>query len=253
MSRPTYLTVVIPGVGAESYPLTAEARTILLIEDEPGIRRVVKDALGAEVNAVLEAESGAAGLALAADARPDLIVLDLGLPDLDGIEVCRRLRAWTTAPILVLSARHSEDEKAALLDAGADDYVTKPFGPAELRARVRAHLRRARMAPVPGGDEPLVLGDLAIDVARRTVTRDGTTVHLTPTEWALLSALVTKAGRTVTHQQLFRAVWGAAHGDAQQYLRVYIAHLRRKIEADPCEPCYIVTEPGVGYRFERDG
>jgi two-component system KDP operon response regulator KdpE len=228
-------------------------RRVLVIDDEPGIRRVVKDALRPDVSTVLEARSGDEALSIAAAERPDLIVLDLGLPDMDGIEVCRRLRAWTSAPILVLSARDSEDEKTALLDAGADDYVTKPFGPAELRARVRAQLRRAGMPRVPGGDEPLHVGDLMIDIARRTVTRGGSTVHLTPTEWGLLVALVKSAGKTITHQQLFRAVWGAAHGDAQQYLRVYVAHLRRKIEPDPYEPKYIVTEPGVGYRFEPEG
>jgi two-component system KDP operon response regulator KdpE len=228
-------------------------RHVLVIEDEPGVRRVVRDALRDEVSDVLEAASGSEGLAFAAAERPDLIVLDLGLPDMDGIEVCRQLRAWTSAPILVLSARHSESEKTALLDAGADDYVTKPFGPAELRARVRAHLRRARMTKVPGGDEPLRVGNLVIDVGRRTVSRDGTTVHLTPTEWGLLVALVTSAGKTITHQQLYRAVWGTAHGDAQQYLRVYVAHLRRKLEPDAYVPRYIVTEPGVGYRFEPEG
>jgi len=208
---------------------------------------------GGGIARVIEASNGRAGIDAAAAERPDLVILDLGLPDMDGIDVCRRLRRWTSAPILVLSARHSESEKTALLDAGADDYVTKPFGPAELRARVRAQLRRAAMAKVPGGDEPLHLGDLVIDVGRRTVTRDDSTVHLTPTEWGLLVALVTSAGKTVTHQQLFRAVWGTAHGDAQQYLRVYIAHLRRKIEPDPYAPRYIVTEPGVGYRFEPEG
>ena len=228
-------------------------RCVLVIDDEPGIRRVVKDALRSDVSSVLEARSGTEALSIAAAERPDLIVLDLGLPDMDGIEVCRRLRSWTSAPILVLSARDSENEKTALLDAGADDYVTKPFGPAEFRARVRAQLRRAGMARVPGGDEPLRVGDLIIDVARRTVTRGGSTVHLTPTEWGLLVALVKSSGKTITHQQLFRAVWGAAHGDAQQYLRVYVAHLRRKIEPDPYEPKYIVTEPGVGYRFEPEG
>lgn len=231
-------------------PRPPAKRTVLIIEDEAKIRGVVQSALRDEVDDVLEAVSGEGGLALATAERPGLIVLDLGLPDMEGIEVCRRLRSWTTAPIVVLSARHSEDEKTALLDAGADDYVTKPFSPAELRARIRAHLRRARMIPVPGGDAPLRVGELVIDVARRTVARDGVVVHLTPTEWALLSALVRQAGRTVTHPQLFRAVWGSAHGDAQQYLRVYIAHLRRKIEADPYAPRYIVTEPGVGYRFE---
>ena len=233
--------------------LSTAERRVLVIDDEPGIRRVVRNALRDDVSTVLEAPSGSDGLSIAAAERPDLIVLDLGLPDMDGIEVCRRLRAWTSVPILVLSARDSEDEKTALLDAGADDYVTKPFGPAELRARVRAQLRRAGMARVPGGDEPLQVGDLLIDVARRTVTRNGSTVHLTPTEWGLLVALVKNAGKTITHQQLFRSVWGSAHGDAQQYLRVYVAHLRRKIEPNPYEPKYIVTEPGVGYRFEPEG
>jgi two-component system, OmpR family, KDP operon response regulator KdpE len=223
---------------------------VLVVDDEATIRGVVERALSGEVDRVLGATSGDDALAIAAFERPDLIVLDLGLPDMDGIEVCRRLRAWTSAPVVVLSARHSETEKTALLDAGADDYVTKPFSSAELRARVRAHLRRARMARVPGGDEPLRMGGLVIDVARRTVARGSEAVHLTPTEWGLLSALVTNAGRTMTHAQLFRAVWGSAHGDAQQYLRVYITHLRRKVEAEPYSPRHIVTEPGVGYRFE---
>ena len=238
--------------GEDSRPTlgSEERRAVLIIDDEPGIRRVVRDALRGDAVEILEAASGEEGIAMATNARPDLIVLDLGLPDLEGLEVCRRLREWSSSPILVLSARHSEDEKARLLDMGADDYVTKPFGTSEFRARVRAQLRRARMAPVPGGDQPLQLGDLAIDVARRTVTRNGAVVHLTPTEWGLLSTLVTNAGRTMTHQQLFTAVWGSAHGDAQQYLRVYVAHLRRKVEVDPYAPRHIVTEPGVGYRFE---
>lgn len=236
----------------EAYPapLPATTRTVLVVDDEAVIREVVERAIHGEVDRVLEARSGADALTIAAAEHPDLILLDLGLPDMDGIEVCKRLRGWTSAPIVVLSARHSETEKTALLDAGADDYVTKPFGSDELRARVRAHLRRAQMRRVPGGDEPLRVGDLAIDVARRTVARGAGPVHLTPTEWALLSALVTNAGRTVTHAQLFHAVWGSAHGDAQQYLRVYITHLRRKIESEPYAPKYIVTEPGVGYRFE---
>jgi two-component system KDP operon response regulator KdpE len=241
----------VPGVTVDHQITNSDRRRILVIEDEPRLRGIVSDLLRPEAG-ILEAASGREGLALAAEERPDLIILDLGLPDMEGIEVCRRLRAWTAVPILVLSARHSENEKTALLDAGADDYVTKPFGSSEMRARVRAHLRRARMAPVPGGDLPMVLGDLRIDVARRTVTRDDTVVHLTPTEWGLLSALVTNAGRTMTHRQLFNAVWGSTHGDAQQYLRVYIAHLRRKIEADPYNPRHVVTEPGVGYRFESE-
>src|SRR5512146_664993 len=226
--------------------------SVLVIEDEPKIRAVVRDALAGDVERVSEAATGEEGIARAVADRPDLIVLDLGLPDADGVDVCRRLREWSIAPIVVLSARHSEDEKVRLLDAGADDYMTKPFGPDEFRARIRAQLRRARMTPVPGGDEPLAFDDVRIDLARRSVTRDGRTVHFAPTEWALLQVLVTNAGRTMTHQQLFRAVWGEAYGDPQGYLRVYIAHLRRKIERDSYAPRHIVTEPGVGYRFESD-
>ncbi|MBK8247563.1 MAG: response regulator [Gemmatimonadetes bacterium] len=225
---------------------------VLVIDDEPRIRAVVGAALRDDVDAVHEAPTAAEGLALAAVLRPDLIVLDIGLPDRDGLSVCRELRQWTTVPIVVLSARHAEEEKATLLDAGADDYVTKPFGERELRARVRAQLRRARMHP-PTEEGPLVLGDLMIDVTRRSVLRDGAAVHLTPTEWGLLVALVTNAGKTLTHRQLFRAVWGDVHGDAHQYLRVYIAHLRRKIEQDPVTPRYLITEPGVGYRLETSG
>ncbi|MBC7789552.1 MAG: response regulator transcription factor [Anaerolineae bacterium] len=238
-------------------PLDASADgsrpSILVIDDELKIRGVVRDAIAEDAARCLVAGSGREGLEIAAAERPDLIVLDLGLPDMDGIVVCRKLREWTSAPIVVLSARHSEEEKAALLDAGADDYVTKPFAPIEFRARIRAQLRRARMAPVPAGDQPLIIGELSIDAARRTVSRGGAAIHLTPTEWGLLNALVTNSGRTMTHQQLFRSVWGSSYGDAQQYLRVYIVHLRRKIEADPYAPRHIVTEPGVGYRFEPQG
>jgi len=238
---------------AEATEPSAGASRVLIIEDEARLRGILSDVLRSDTVSIIQAASGEEGLSAAVAERPDLVILDLGLPDMEGIDVCRRLREWTIVPILVLSARHVESEKTALLDAGADDYVTKPFGPDELRARVRAHLRRARRAPIPGGDEPLRLGALVIDQARRIVTRDGVAVHLTPTEWGLLSALVANAGKTLTHRQLFRAVWGTAHGDAQQYLRVYVAHLRRKIEGDSYAPRYIVTEPGVGYRFETQG
>jgi two-component system, OmpR family, KDP operon response regulator KdpE len=254
-ARRRILTVDRP-VRDTTDPLAATAAsetavaTVLVIDDEPKIRAVVCDALADEATRCVVATTGREGIDRAVRERPALVVLDLGLPDIEGIEVCRRLREWSSAPIVVLSARHSEDEKAALLDAGADDYVTKPFGTVEFRARVRAHLRRAGMGPVPGADRPLVVGDLTIDGARRIVQRGGQAAHLTPTEWALLSALLRRSGRTVTHQQLFREVWGTAHGDAQQYLRVYVAHLRKKLEADPYVPRHIVTEPGVGYRFE---
>lgn len=231
------------GSGVASKP------SVLVIDDDPNIRGAIRDALADDVGRVLEAGSGASGLASAEGQRPDLIVLDLGLPDMDGIDVARALRRWSSAPIIVLTARHTDEEKVRLLDAGADDYVTKPFSSSELRARIHAQLRRARMAPIPGGDAPMVAGDLTVDFARRLVTRAGVAVHLTPTEWGLLEVLLKHSDRPVTHRQLFHAVWGNASGDAQHYLRVYIAHLRRKLETDPYSPRRILTEPGVGYRF----
>lgn len=222
---------------------------ILVIDDETAIRSIVRAAIESDGGVALEAANARTGLELARRERPALIVLDLGLPDDDGSDVCRTLRSWSAVPIVVLSARHSETEKAALLDAGADDYITKPFSTVELQARIRAQLRRAGMAPVPGGDIPIAVRNVTVDLANRMVTREGEAIHLTPTEWDLLRALVTNAGRTMTHQQLFSAVWGRHHGDAQQYLRVYVAHLRRKLEADPIRPTLILTEGGVGYRF----
>jgi len=226
------------------------APTILVIDDEPQIRRVVRHALEADGARVIEAASGRDGADLAAAARPDLIVLDLGLPDLPGVAVCRDIRAWSAAPVIVLSARHSDEEKAALLDAGADDYVTKPFSTLEFQARVRAQLRRARLAQQPDGDTRVEADGLVIDLEKRGVSRDGEPVHLTPIEWDLLRVLAVNAGRTMTHRQLFALVWTRSHGDAQQYLRVHVASLRRKLERDPVRPRLIITEPGVGYRFE---
>lgn len=230
--------------------MATQDEVVLVVDDEMQIRRAVRNALEGVVGRVLEAATGQAGIDAAAAERPALIVLDLGLPDVPGISVCREIRRWSTAPILVLSARHSDAEKVALLDAGADDYVTKPFSTAELLARVRAQLRRARLPAVPGEAGPLEADGLEIDVGRRTVRRDGETVHLTPTEWDLLRCFVAHPGRTLTHPQIFRAVWGNAAGDAQAYLRVHVANLRRKIERDVVRPRLIVTEPGVGYRFE---
>ena len=224
------------------------AHAVLVIDDEPQIRRVVRNALQAIAGRVIEASTAREGMDLAAAEQPALVVLDLGLPDLDGIEVCKDLRSFTTAPIIVLSARHGEREKAALLDAGADDYMTKPFGTLELQARVRAQLRRAAAATT--GSSRVVNGDLVIDLARRVVTRGDHEVHLTPTEWGLLRAFIASAGQTLTHNQLFRKVWGGSAGDAQQYLRVYVGQLRRKLEPDPVRPKLIRTEPGVGYRFD---
>jgi two-component system KDP operon response regulator KdpE len=224
------------------------ARTLLIIDDEPQIRRAVKDVLQDSADRIVEAASGREGINLAASWHPDLVVLDLGLPDMNGIEVCRELRSWSRMPVVVLSARHSDEEKVALLDAGADDYVTKPFSLREFAARVRAQLRRA--AHAAKATTVIVADDLTIDFAARRVRRAGEPVHLTPIEFNILRALATQAGRTLTHQQLFEAVWGKAVGNAQQYLRVHITNLRRKIERDASRPRLVVTEPGVGYRFE---
>ena len=223
--------------------------TLLVVDDEPQIRRVVRNAFHDGGGRVVEAATGTQGIDLAAAERPDLIILDLGLPDTTGIDVCREIRRWSSAAILVLSARHSDEEKVRLLDAGADDYMTKPFSPPELQARARALLRRVQSGGAQAGPR-LEIGGLVLDVAAHRVTRDGEPVHLTPTEWELLRALMANAGRVLTHQQLFHQVWnGRQFGDAQQYLRVYVAHLRRKVEADSVRPRYILTEPGVGYRF----
>ena len=226
--------------------------TLLIVDDEPQIRRVVRNTLAVEFARVIEASTGSAAVDLAAAERPDFVILDVGLPDGSGVAVCRELRKWLDSPILVLSARHADGEKVALLDAGADDYVTKPFSPDELKARVRAHQRRAQGASSPPAPR-IVRGDLVIDLHARIVRRAGAAVHLTPTEWDLLRALLAHSGRTLTHRQLFGAVWGNASGDAQQYLRVHVAALRRKLEPDPVHPRLIHTEPGVGYRLELEG
>jgi two-component system, OmpR family, KDP operon response regulator KdpE len=237
------MTKPLPGV---------QRGTLLVVDDEPQIRRAVRNTLAAEFARVVEVENGSTAVDVAAAERPDFVILDLGLPDGPGIAVCRELRKWLDAPILVLSARHADAEKVALLDAGADDYVTKPFSADELRARVRAHLRRVRAGGNAAPNGTIVRGDLAVDFDARVVRRQGAPVHLTPTEWDLLRAMVAHAGRTLTHRQLFAAVWGNASGDAQQYLRVHVAALRRKLEPDPVHPRLIHTEPGVGYRLELD-
>lgn len=224
-------------------------RTALIIDDEQQIRRVVRHALADDFARVLEAETGERGVDLAAAEKPAMIVLDLGLPDMTGVQVCIEIRKWSDAAILVLSARHSDQEKVALLDAGADDYVTKPFSTIELKARVRALLRRSAGRAVNGATT-ISCGELKIDLDARTLTRSGALVHLTPIEWELVRTLMTHAGKTMTHRQLFSAVWaGRAYGDAQQYLRVHVANVRRKVEPDALSPRYIFTEPGVGYRF----
>ncbi len=228
---------------------TIPARALLIVDDEPQIRLTIRSALADTATHIFEAATGLQAIDVAAAEQPDIILLDLGLPDIAGIEVCRAIRRWATMPIVVLSARHSEQEKIALLDAGADDYVTKPFAPKEVAARLQAQLRRARLQ----GAAPTTLltsGDLVIDLTKRTVARGGVPIHLTPTEWAILATLVTRAGRTLTHQQIYDAVWARPFGNPQQYLRVYVTTLRRKVEVNPADPQVIVTEPGVGYRAE---
>jgi len=219
---------------------------VLVVDDEPAIRRFLRASLAAHGYAVFEADSGEAALTAVRADRPDLVVLDLGLPDLDGIEVTRLLREWTHIPIIILSVRGQEADKIAALDAGADDYVTKPFGAGELLARMRVALRRAGQSSA----EPVFACDnLIMDLARRLVTVGGRQVELTPTEYDLLRVLVMNAGKVLTHRQLLREVWGMGYEQEMHMLRVNISNLRRKIEPDPTRPRYILTEPGVGYRL----
>ncbi|WP_093798607.1 response regulator [Streptomyces sp. Wb2n-11] len=224
---------------------------VLVVDDEPQIVRALVINLKARTYEVDAAPDGATALRLAAARHPDVVVLDLGLPDMDGVEVIRGLRGWTRVPILVLSARHTSDEKVEALDAGADDYVTKPFGMDELLARLRAAVRRAEPAGATDDDALVDAGgDFTVDLAAKKVHRDGRDVRLTPTEWHLLEVLVRNTGRLVGQKQLLQEVWGPSYGTETNYLRVYMAQLRRKLEADPSHPRHFVTEPGMGYRFE---
>ncbi|MEU1080307.1 response regulator [Streptomyces sp. NPDC005908] len=223
---------------------------VLVVDDDPAIVRALVINLKARSYEVDSAEDGAGALRAATARHPDVVVLDLGLPDMDGVEVIRRLREWTRVPVLVLSARHASAEKVQALDAGADDYVTKPFGMDELLARLRAAVRRAE--PVgDGGDVVVETDTFTVDLAAKKVHRDGRDVRLTPTEWHLLEVLVRGGGRLVAQKQLLREVWGPSYGTETNYLRVYMAQLRRKLEADPSRPRHLITEPGMGYRFEK--
>ncbi len=229
--------------------MSATAPKVLLIEDEKQIRRFVRAALEDEGCQVIEAETMAQGLIEAGSRKPDLLVLDLGLPDGNGVDLIRDLRGWSDVPILILSARSQENDKIDALDAGADDYLTKPFAVGELRARVRALLRRSYR----NGDAatPVVeFGDVAVDLSRRLVSRGGETVHLTPLEYRLLATLLGHPGRVLTQRNLLREIWGPSYVESSHYLRVYVGHLRQKLEDDPTQPKHFLTETGVGYRFQ---
>lgn len=232
-------------------PADTAQSTVLIIDDEREIRVAVAAALAAMGMRALDASSAAIASAIAASENPDLYLLDLGLPDRSGMELCAELRLWTSAPIIVLSARHAERDKVALLRAGADDYVSKPFGMTELVARIEAQLRRAR---TPHRKLPAAfdLDGLSIDLARSELRRGAMSIRLSRTEWGIFRTLVLWGGRPVPHQEMFNAVWGRQFGNPSQYLRVYVTHLRRKIERDPATPRVILTDPGVGYRLGSD-
>ncbi|MFE7093067.1 response regulator [Streptomyces erythrochromogenes] len=225
---------------------------VLVVEDDPQLVRALKINLQARKFEVVEASDGGSALRLAAARKPDVIVLDLGLPDMDGVDVIKNVRGWSRVPILVLSARHTSEDKIRALDAGADDYVTKPFSMDELLARLRAAARRNEVAAASRPDEVAVVttDEFTVDRVARKVRRGDRTVRLTPTEWHLLEILITHPGRLITQARLLLEVWGPTYGENTNYLRVYMAQLRRKLEADPSHPRYLITEPGMGYRFE---
>jgi len=227
----------------------ADSLRILIVDDEIEIRRFLRASLGAHGNTIFEASCGQEALRKAIDNRPDLAILDLGLPDVDGVEVTRRIREWSRMPIIILSVRNQEQNKIEALDAGADDYLTKPFGVGELLARIRVVMRRV---VTPEGDPVYQVGELVIDLARHRVTVSGKEVVLTPTEFDLLRTLAQNAGKVITHRQLIHQVWGVTYEDEGRLLRVNIANLRRKIEANPSKPMYIQTELGVGYRLRDE-
>jgi two-component system KDP operon response regulator KdpE len=222
---------------------------VVLIEDEPEIRRFLRVTLGGEGFRLFEASTGATGLIEIGSRQPDVVIVDLGLPDIDGVDVIRKLRTWSAVPVIVLSARGQERDKVTALDAGADDYVEKPFGAGELLARIRVALRHAAGVAHEGEATPFRVGDLSIDLLHRRVFVGEREVHLTPIEYRLLTTLIRHAGKVVTQPQLLREVWGPSHTEQGHYVRVYMGHLRHKLETEPARPRYLKTEPGVGYRL----
>ncbi|WP_030611452.1 response regulator [Streptomyces sclerotialus] len=223
---------------------------VLVVEDDPQLVRALVINLEARRYGVDTAPDGTTALRLAAARHPDVAVLDLGLPDMDGVDVIKALRGWTRIPLLVLSARRGSDDKVAALDAGADDYMTKPFSMDELLARLRAAVRRTETTPLAPETTVVITQDFSVDLAAKRASRDGQDVRLTPTEWHLLEILVCHPGRLITQRQLLHQVWGTSRSDKTHYLRVYMAQIRRKLEPDPSHPRYLITEPGMGYRFE---
>jgi len=232
--------------------VTDPSPQLLVIEDDSQMRKFLRASLASQGYRVVEALNGSEGLAHAATYNPELILLDLGLPDIDGLEVTKRLREWATAPIIVISARGQEDDKINALDAGADDYLTKPFGTGELLARIRVALRHAARSGAERNAPTITVGELSVDLDKRIVHVAGKEVHLTPTEYKLLALLLKHAGKVLTHRQLLKEVWGPGYANNTQYLRVYMVQLRHKLEVDAARPRYLLTEPGVGYRLKCD-
>ena len=232
--------------------MTETKESILLIEDEPQMRRFLRVTLQGHGYRLIEASTGEEGLTEVATRNPDVVLLDLGLPDIDGLEVTKRLREWTQVPVIVLSAREQEEDKIRALDAGADDYLTKPFGAGELLARIRVALRRAAMQHSGSEVSVFVLDNLKVDLLKRQVFLNDAEIHLTPIEYRLLTVLIKYAGKVITHNQLMKEVWGLAYVDQSHYLRIYMAQLRHKLEADPARPRFFINEPGVGYRLKVD-
>jgi two-component system KDP operon response regulator KdpE len=230
--------------------VTSPGPVVLVVEDEPQVLRFLRASLGAHGYHLIEASTGAAGMTEAAARNPDVILLDLGLPDIDGLEVTRRLREWTRTPIIVISARGQDEDKVKALDEGADDYLTKPFSVDELLARIRVALRHVAESTSGTSDAVFDIGELHVDLARRQVFVANDEIHLTPTEYRLLTTLIKYAGRVVTHRQLLKEVWGPSYLEQTHYLRVFVGQLRQKLEREPAKPRYLTNEPGIGYRLK---